>query len=208
MMKKTAAITDDIRLAMKKYKEKKFQKNISCCSIVNTSDFDLMRLPSAEGISSSILIPQKSLLQSAAEYCASGLFDFKREYRLLNPAGRFNVMNLGDTIEIESNGTNTARHLIADIYPEFDVSMFMLPYILNLNPDLNIESPLRYQVRFHYMLPQTKQFVDDDVFLVVLDKKTGKIYTKKRLFRAYHDMYDGNKFTLELVPNITLQDLN
>jgi len=205
-MTKTDAITNDIRIVMEKFKEKTYQKNISCCSIANTSNFDLTFLPSADGILSGILIPEKKLLKSASIYYENNKFDFELEYNLLNPAGRFNVMNLCDVIEIESNGFPSSRHLITNVYPDFDVAMFMLPYILNLNSEL-INGEPRYQVRFNYMLPKEKQLGNNDVCLVVLDRQTGNVYTKSRLYRAYHDMYNGVMFKLDLVP-ITLQDLD
>jgi len=208
MTNKTDAINNDIRRVMQNFKnEKTHPRNGGCLSILNTSKFELKHLPNADGILSGILIPQKSLLKTASAYYENNSFSFKEEYNLLNPAGRFNVLNLGDVIEIESNGFPSARHLITNVYPDFDVAMFMLPYILNLNSEL-INGEIRYQVRFHYMLPQTKQFGDDDIFLVVLDRKTGNVYTKARLYRAYHALYNGAMFKLDLVPNITLQDLN
>lgn len=208
MINKAYAVNNDISCVMQDFKSGKTRpKNGGCLSILNTSEFVLKNLPDADGFLSSILIPQKSVLQSAAAYYENRLFDFNSEYNLLNPSGRFNVINFGNVIEIESNGFPSARHLITSVYPDFDVAMFMLPYILNLNSEL-INGEQRYQVRFHYMLPKEKQFVDDDVFLVVLDRLTGNVYTKSRLYRAYHDMYNVAMFKLDLVANVILHDLD
>lgn len=152
-----------------------------------------------------------TILAMSPSYLASldEKFDVEDQTLLMNPYGRFTVENDGHKIVIKSSGTPSAEQIIKHVYTKRDFAVSMLPYILNMNSNLESEKP-RYQVTLNGMLPsKQRMLLGQPTLVVVLDTHTGNIFTDYSPIEeaGARSMYNGDGLVLNVLYNLLWKTL-